>query len=78
MANASRSNQDALLGVFERIENFFRRLETYTEVPPDTGMTGTIVKIMVEVLSILAIVTKAIKQNKASDSILSYRPSLLA
>ena len=78
MANASRSSQDALLGVFERIENVFRRLETYIEVPPDAGMTGTIVKIMVEVLSILAIVTKAIKQNKASESILSYTPPLFA
>jgi len=78
VANASRCSQDALLSVFERIENFFRRLETYIEVPPDAGMTGTIVKIMVEVLSILAIATKEIKQNKASESLLSYRSSLLA
>jgi hypothetical protein len=78
VANATRSSQGALLNVFERIENFFRRLETYIEVPPNARMTGTIVKIMVEVLSILAIATKEIKQNKASESILSYRGSVLA
>jgi hypothetical protein len=55
--------------VFERIENFFRRLETYVQVPPTTGMTDIIVKIMVEVLSILSIATKEIKQGRASELI---------
>jgi len=41
-------------------------------------MTDTIVKIMVEVLSILAIATKEIKQNRASGSTLGYKSSLLA
>jgi hypothetical protein len=57
-----------LTNVFERIENFFRRLETYIEVPPTAGMTDMIVKIMIEVLSILAIATKEINQGKASES----------
>jgi hypothetical protein len=58
-----------LATVFERIENFFRRLETYVEVPPTAGMTVIIVKIMVEVLSILSIATKEIKQSRASELI---------
>ena len=58
-----------LATVFEHIENFFRRLETYVEVPPTTGMTDIIVKIMVEVLSILSIATKEIKQNRTSELI---------
>jgi hypothetical protein len=58
-----------LATVFERIENFFRRLETYVEVPPTAGMTDIIVKIMVEVLSILSIATKEIKQSRASELI---------
>ncbi len=53
--------------MFERIENFFKRLETYTEVPPTGAMTDIIVKIMVEVLNILAIATKEIKQGRASE-----------
>ena len=55
--------------VFERIENFFRRLETYVELPPTAGMTDIIVKIMAEVLSILSIVTKEVKQSRTSELI---------
>ena len=39
--------QDTLIDIFERIENFFKRLETYTEVRPSVAMTDIIVKIMV-------------------------------
>ncbi|KAH9055258.1 hypothetical protein EDB87DRAFT_1642436 [Lactarius vividus] len=63
-----REGQDALVDVFERMENFFKRLETYTEVPPTAGMSDIIVKIMVEVLGILAISTKEIKQGRTSTS----------
>ena len=68
-AKAVSDDQNALTTVFERIENFFRRLETYVEVPPTAGMTDMIVKIMVEVLSILSIATKEIKQSRASELI---------
>ena len=60
---------DALLDIFDRIENFFRRLEEYTEVPTTEAMKEIIVKIMVEVLGIFGIVTKEIKQGRASESI---------
>ena len=66
---AVSDSQDALATIFERIENFFRRLETYVEVPPTVGMTELIVKIMVEVLCILSIATKELKQNRASELI---------
>ena len=68
--------QEALIDIFERIENFFKRLETYTEVRPSAGMTDIIVKIMVEVLNILGIATKEIKQgrtSKLSISLALYR-----
>jgi hypothetical protein len=45
-------------------------LETYVGVPPTAGMTDIIVKIMVEVLSILSIATKEIRQSRASELIL--------
>ena len=60
-----------LINVFDRIENFFKRLETYIEVPPTTGMTDVIVKILVEVLSILGIAAKEVKQGRASELILA-------
>ncbi|KAH9081520.1 hypothetical protein EDB83DRAFT_2669924 [Lactarius deliciosus] len=58
-------DQGTLVDIFEQIENFFRRLGTYTEVPPTPAMMNTMVKIMAEVLNILAIATKAIKQGRA-------------
>ena len=62
-----RANHDTLIDIFERIENFFRRLEVYAEVPPTPEMMDMIMKIMVEVLCILAIATKEIKQGRTSE-----------
>jgi hypothetical protein len=62
-----RASQDTLIDIFERIENFFRRLESYTAVEPTPEMMDIIAKIMVEVLSILAIATKEIKQGRTSE-----------
>jgi hypothetical protein len=59
--------QEALIDIFERIENFFKRLETYTSVRPNAAMTDIIVKIMVEVLNILGIATKERKQGRTSE-----------
>ena len=62
-----RKGQDMLVDVFERIEGFFRRLEIYAEVRPTTEMMDTIVQIMVEILSILGIATKEIKEGRLSE-----------
>ena len=62
-----RAGQDTLIDIFERIECFFRRLEVYTEEPPTPEMTDIIIQIMVEVLSILGIATKEIKQGRMSE-----------
>ena len=45
---------------------FFRRLDVYTEVPPTNEMMDLIIQIMVEVLCILGIATKEIKQGRMS------------
>ena len=64
-----RAGQDALVDILERIETFFRRLEIYASVPPNEEMVDTITTIMVEVLSILAIATKEVKQGRTSKSL---------
>jgi len=56
-----------LIDIFSRMENFFHRLEVYTEVAPTTKMMDIIMKIMAEVLTILAIATKEIKQGRTSE-----------
>ena len=62
-----RASQDTLMDIFEHIENFFRRLEIYTEVPQTTEMMDLVIQIMVEVLSILGIAMKQIKQSRPSE-----------
>jgi len=61
------ASQEVLVDLFGRIENFFRRLETYTEVRPTPAMIDIIVKIVVEVLSILATATKEFGRGQASE-----------
>jgi hypothetical protein len=58
-----------LIDIFVRIKGFFMRLESYTEVRPTAAMTDVIVKIIIEVLSILAIASKEIKQGRSSELI---------
>ena len=62
-----RASQDTLIDIFGRMENFFRRLEVYTEVTPTTEMINMIMKIMVEVVTILGIATKEIRQGRTSE-----------
>lgn len=75
-AKAVSADRDVLVDLFERIENFLRRLETYVDVQPTLGMTDIIVKVMVEVLFILGIATKEINQNSASELIPGIEPCL--
>jgi hypothetical protein len=58
-----------LVDIFVRIESFFKRLESYTEVRPTEAMTDVIVEIIIQVLSILAVATKQIKQGRSSESL---------
>lgn len=62
--------QDDLVDLFKRIENFFKRLESYTHVPQTEAMTDIIIKIMVEVLNILALATMTVKRGRAGASVL--------
>ena len=62
-----RKSHETLIDAFERIENFFRRLEIYTQVPPTPEMLDTIIQVMAEVLTILGIATKEISQGRISE-----------
>jgi hypothetical protein len=62
-----RKSQDTLVDVFERIEKFLRRLEVYTQVPPTAEMMDTIIQILAEVLTILGIAMKEIRQGRMSE-----------
>ena len=66
MAKDVSTSYDAIVDLFECMEHFLHRLKIYTEVPSTPAMTGIIVKIMVELLSVLALATKQIKQGRFS------------
>jgi len=61
------AGQDILIDLFERIESFLKRLESYTTITLSDAMMRIVVKIMTEVLSIIAIATKELKQGRTSE-----------
>jgi len=60
------ASYDALVQLFERIENFFKRLRVYTKTSLTTEMAEVFVNIMAEILSIISIATKEVKRKRAS------------
>ncbi len=60
------ASYDALVQLFERIENFFKRLRVYTKTSLTTEMAEVFVNIVAEILSIISIATKEVKRKRAS------------
>ena len=71
-ASGVTSSYDALLDLFDCLGNFLKRLEIYTTIPPTPIITDIIIKIMVELLSVLALATKQIKQGRFSKCAATY------
>jgi hypothetical protein len=68
-AKDTLANSGVLVKLFERIESFFERLKIYTEVLPPPAVTEQLAKMMAEVLSILGIATRGMKERKISRSV---------
>jgi hypothetical protein len=71
-----RTSYDALVDLLESIEHFLGRLSIYTHISPTPAMDEIVVKILVELLSTLALATKEIKQGRTSKSPLGYQLSV--
>ena len=67
------SSYNALLDLSECLGNFLKRLEIYTTIPPTPMMTDIVIKIMVELLSVLALATNQVKQGRFSKHAVTYR-----
>ncbi|KAH9054131.1 hypothetical protein EDB87DRAFT_1689540 [Lactarius vividus] len=63
-ASGVSSSYDALVDLFECLAKFLKRLRIHTDLPLTPSMTEISVKIMVELLSVLALATKQIKQGR--------------
>ena len=62
---------DALVDLLESLDCFLKRLDIYTKVPPTPAMTEVVAKIMVELLSTIALATKQNRLGRPSESILA-------
>jgi len=62
---------DPLVYFLEAIEHFLQRLDIYTEIPPTPTIGELVDKIMVELLSTLALATTELKQGRSSKSVLA-------
>ena len=48
-------------------------MKIYTTIPPTPIMTEVVVKIMVELLSVIALASKQIKQGRLSEYAVTYK-----
>jgi hypothetical protein len=67
------SNFDTLVIWLESIENFIGRLSVYTDKTLPPAMVEIVVKIMEELISTLALVTKNLKERKRGKFVLVVR-----
>ena len=65
-ATGVSSSYDSLVDLFECLGYFLKRLQVYTTVTVTPLMSEIIVKIMAELLSVLALATKQVKQGRFS------------
>jgi hypothetical protein len=55
--------QVELVNLFQSITIFLHRLDIYVKIPPSVAMTEIVVKILVELVSTLALAAKKARQN---------------
>ena len=71
-ANGMITSCDALAEMLESIEHFIRRLRIYAETPhPMPEVDEIVVKLMVELVSTLALVTRKLKNRRLRESFLA-------
>ena len=62
------ASYDKLFVIFSSFENFLNRLRIYIGIPLTPALTDILVKTIQELLSILALATKEVKQRRISES----------
>jgi hypothetical protein len=65
------SSGDALVDLLESIEQFVNCLDVYSRTPLTPVIIEIVVKIMVELLATLALVTKELQQRRSSKAVLA-------
>jgi hypothetical protein len=70
-AKGLKSNYDELVYLLESIEHLLKPLDVYTQIPSTPAMDEMVIKIMAELLSTLALMTKEFKQGRSSEFVLA-------
>ncbi len=60
-----------VVDLLELIESLLKHLDIYNKIPPTAAITEIVVKILVELLSILALATKLIDQGRLGAFLLA-------
>jgi hypothetical protein len=63
------AGNDVLVDLFKRIQEFLTRLNVYSRIPLTNELISMLGQVMAEVLSILALSTKEMQQNRISELI---------
>ena len=62
---------DALIDLLESMEHFLKRLDIYSKIPPTPLMDEIVVKIILELISTLALATKELEGGQPSECVLA-------
>lgn len=73
-AKGVSNSYDALIELFECFEHYFGRLKVLTEIPLALGEMS--VKVIIELLNVLALATQQINQGRFSQFMLADPPRL--
>jgi len=71
VAKGVNSNHGSLVDLLESLEHFLKRVDIYTRIPPTPATDDIVFKILLELLSTLALATKELKQGRSSESALA-------
>jgi len=78
-ANGVVTSYEVLADMLESIESFVDRLRVYTETSDSIpAVDKVVVKLMVELISALALVTKKLKKRRLRESFLADANNLLS
>jgi hypothetical protein len=70
MAKSIGASDDTAVDVLESVERFLRHIDIYAQIPHSPALDEMVVKIVLELLTTLALATKQLMQGRMSEFVL--------
>jgi hypothetical protein len=70
-AKGKNTSYDEVADFLESIYHLLKPLDVYTQIPPTPAMDDIVLRIMAELLSMLALKTKELMHGRPSESVLA-------